>query len=173
MGRKTSQLIHVPFDPTDPWSFQGVNQEVAHGRKPERAIIKRKSVTFNNAHDPVDVVETYEKHGWTNTMIWEITLDGHQHVFELEHSTFLGKRKVKINGKKVMRRYKFFDTGSKHHFMFCNHKLTLQILPIGTQFCYRLFVNDQMVKEANAEKGGEKGEGRPQGELGALPAIDN
>ena len=52
------------------------------------------------------------------------------------------QRKVKINNKKVLRKFKFVDTGSHYDFMLCNYKLGVEIIVFGNVFQYRLLVND-------------------------------
>lgn len=95
----------------------------------------------------LDVDETCMRRGrrdfGTMHVSWRLSLDGERHELELKHALFSGKRKVRLDGRVVMRKFKFFDTGSAHSFVLGReHTLKVLIrLVDGDLFGYQLLVD--------------------------------
>ncbi len=72
-------------------------------------------------------------------MTWQLMLNELPQKIELMHSQmFFGKRKVKINGEKLHRSFKFFDNGSSHDFTVQGHRY----IYIYINFIFDLYIFD-------------------------------
>jgi Fas apoptotic inhibitory molecule (FAIM1) len=80
----------------------------------------------------------------THHTTWIIVFqsDMSEHVIDLWHGTFLGKRKIKLDNQKLVRFYKFGDDGSEHSFNIGALRVTVHIKQTESGFTYELeFVN--------------------------------
>lgn len=106
---------------------------------------------------PTGAAVRITEHAWrtgktefgTNYARWEFVVPGgNAHTVELKHSLFSGKRKVTVDGRTVIRKYKFLDGGSSHSFMVGAHVVGLQIALSGEAFRYHLRIDDVDVDDA-------------------------
>lgn len=90
-----------------------------------------------------------------NAVVWKFWHKGECHEVELFHSTFGGKRTVKVNGVLVLTEKKLVDNGSKYKFEVGSTDLahaiiTVEIKVVGISFTYELYIQDRPFEEARA-----------------------
>ncbi len=87
----------------------------------------------------------------TNTVRWDLVLDGKPLCIQLFHNTFTGKRRVLINMKEMVSEYNLFDNGSVHQLSFNNkHKLKVCIVAQSTHFSYELSIDDSFIQDEDS-----------------------
>ena len=80
---------------------------------------------------------------------WVFDVCGSNHIVELDHGYWSGKRKVKVDGMPVEKSWKLIDTGTEHRFQVDGTNCVLRIRP-GTLgglfgFDHELFVDGWVV----------------------------
>jgi Fas apoptotic inhibitory molecule (FAIM1) len=151
MPRLESKVVqcNVP-DVNDPWANKGLDLEAMDRKAQKRACgqlsSRRRSIKLDKKD--VQVTESFERDGQTNVVSWDIPIDGFTNHIELHHGTVWGKRKIKVNGEKVVRKFKFFDTGSSHKVRLGSHELTINIRPNGIGFDYELHIKKSKKKSS-------------------------
>jgi hypothetical protein len=76
---------------------------------------------------------------------WIFKLDDGNHIVELEHGYFSGKRDIRIDGNPMEIPSKFFDTGSVHKFEISGIPCVLQIKGSLFGFKYSFSVNGKVI----------------------------
>lgn len=76
---------------------------------------------------------------------WHIKLDGQDHLVELEHGYWSGKRRVKVDDQIVFEETRFLDLGSIDVFRIREHLLAVQIRAHFIHFSYDLYVDGKSV----------------------------
>lgn len=80
--------------------------------------------------------------------VWLLALSGGEHVVELEHGWWSGRRRVRIDGDEVHHSEMFVDFGSEHRFVLAGHRVTVRIRPRVVTFEYALYVDGQWIDAA-------------------------
>ena len=63
--------------------------------------------------------------------IWKAMIDNEEHVIELAHGYWSGKREIRVDGSLVYQGRRLFDIGSRHTFDVHGHECTLRISSTG------------------------------------------
>lgn len=80
----------------------------------------------------------------TRKRIWKPEIEGKEHVIELTHGYWSGKREIRVDGNLVHRGYRPIDWGSQHQFELGRYDCTLRIT-YGFGFRYGLRVDNRIV----------------------------
>lgn len=80
---------------------------------------------------------------------WHFELEDGQHVVELDHGYFSGKRKIRLDGAVILEsaetQHLVFDTGSVHEFHTGSHPCAVIIRTNGITFSYDLAVDGRSI----------------------------
>jgi len=76
---------------------------------------------------------------------WQIELDQQVYNIRLEHSPWIGKRRIWLNEQLVHEGRRFFERGSYYHLPISGHVCDVEIIPGMFNFGYVLFVDGEAV----------------------------
>jgi len=80
---------------------------------------------------------------------WQIKLEDGQHIIELDHGFFSGKRNIRVDGKTILDSSEFkhlvFDTGGVHEFNINSHPCAVVIRTNGITFNYDFAVDGHSI----------------------------
>jgi hypothetical protein len=77
--------------------------------------------------------------------VWETKIDDQEHVIELSHGYWSGRREIRVDGSIVYQGRRLFDVGSGHTFGVHGHECTLRIAYGLLGFRYGLRIDEQVV----------------------------
>ena len=80
--------------------------------------------------------------------VWTFKLEDGNHVVELEHGYWSGKRDIIVDGVPLESSSKIWDTGSVHHFKVSGVPCVLRIKGGVISFKYDLYVDEKLVNAA-------------------------
>ncbi|CAG0935894.1 hypothetical protein TFLX_04745 [Thermoflexales bacterium] len=72
---------------------------------------------------------------------WEVVLDEHSHLIQLNHGLWTSKHEIWLDGQMVARSRHFIDVGSQHTFEIGQHYCEVHVASNGFQYRYLLFVD--------------------------------
>ena len=78
--------------------------------------------------------------------VWTFKLDDGNHVVQLEHGWFSGKREIIVDGVPLESSTKIWDTGSVHQFQVSGVPCVLRIKGGAFTFKHELYVNGKLVE---------------------------
>lgn len=88
-----------------------------------------------------------------NITIWKFFFKGEQHVVELRHSTFSGKRVILVDGRQLVSEKKLVSSDSAHR-LFAGSDfetrcdITVVIKSVNDHFQYGIFIEGEPIREA-------------------------